>query len=64
MCVVLSTRSVTLRSEDDDVLDVMLYTTDGSVDYHIFHIASSQVEIDGAPAAWETETYNYDCMDL
>lgn len=64
MCVVLSARSVALQSEEDDVLDVTLHITDGSVECNIFHIASSQVEIDGAPAAWETDACNYDCIEL
>jgi hypothetical protein len=64
MCVVLSERTVTLQSEDGDVLDVMFHTTDGSVEYNISHISSSQVEMDGTPVAWETDTCDYDCMEL
>jgi hypothetical protein len=60
----VSSARVGLQSEDDDVLDVMLHATDGSVECNIFHIASSQVEIDGAPAAWVTETCKYDCIEL
>jgi hypothetical protein len=64
MCVELSARSVALQSEEGDALDVTLHITDGSVECNIFHMASSQVEIDGAPAAWETDTCKYDCMEL
>ena len=64
MCAVLSTRSMTLQSEEGDALDVTLHITDGSVECNIFHIASNQVEIDGAPATWETDTCNYDCIEL
>ena len=63
MCVV-STESVHLRSDDGDVLDVVLHATDGSVECNIFHIACSEVEIDGAPAAWVTDTRSYDCIEL
>jgi len=64
MCVVLTTRSVALQSDEGDALDVMLHSTDGSVECSIFHMPSSQVEIDGAPAAWETDTCSYDCIEL
>lgn len=63
MCVV-STESVPLQSDDGDVLDVVLHATDGSVECNIFHMACSQVEIDGAPAAWVTDARSYDCMEL
>jgi hypothetical protein len=64
MCVEVSARPVALQSEEGDVLDVTLHITDGSVECNIFHMPSSQVEIDGAPAAWETDTCKYDCMEL
>ena len=63
MCAVASA-TVCLQSEDGDVLDVTLHATDGSVECNIFHIASSQVEIGGAPATWAIDTCIYDCIEL
>ena len=64
MSAYLSRMPVTLQSVENEPLEVVLHATDGSVECSIFYIACTQVEIDGVPGKWVTDTHSYDCVEL
>jgi hypothetical protein len=64
MSAYVSTTSAALQSVDDEMLQVLLHSTDGSVECNIFYIPCTQVEIDGVSAKWVTDSGSYDCVEL
>jgi len=64
MTLYLPSLPVTLHSVENESVPVVLYETDGTVECNIFQEACKSVEIDGAPATWNTADCRYDCMEL